>query len=336
MTPEARRTSAVPIPPTGVPADTGAFSASLRAENLPPHAASCISGPSVGCRTPEFNIEPEDVLLPPGDPLKIIRREPQIPYPLHTHSFAELVLITSGTGGHRVEDGLVPVGAGDVFVIRGEKAHGYEKLKDLYLINVLFQPSLLEYPMQDLTRLAGFHALFSLEPQWRDGGETVHLHLDAGRLDAALTLVERIESELRVREEGYRFMAAAHFLRLVGELSRWYSGASHPGARRLFRIGKALSLMEHRLEGPITSEELVSLTGLSISTLNRAFHRAVGLSPLAYHMRLRLRRAGEVLRSTDLSITETAGRCGFDDANYFARCFKKTMGCSPREYRERN
>lgn len=301
--------------------------ASLKSENAP------LSNPD---QEPEFNIEPEDVLLPAGDPLKILRREPQIPYPLHTHSFAELVIITSGTGMHRVADSRVPIAAGDVFVILGDRAHGYEELSDLHLINILFDPVLLEYPMQDLAGLPGFHALFSLEPRWRGEGETAApLSLDSGRLDAALILVDRIESELRVREEGFRFMAVAHFLRLVGELSRWYSGASHPGARRLYRIGKALSLMEHRLDGPVTSEELIRLTSLSASTLNRAFHRAVGLSPLAYHMRLRLRRAGELLRSTDLSVTETAGRCGFDDANYFARQFRKVMGFSPSGYRRR-
>jgi AraC-like DNA-binding protein len=314
MTPEARRGSATPDADKPTPGDRTAIP----------------SGPV------EFNLGPDDVLLPAGDPLKIIRREPQIPYPLHTHSFAELVVITSGTGSHRVAGRLVSVAAGDVFVILGERAHGFEDLSDLNLINVLFNPALLEYPMQDLARLPGFHALFSLEPLWRGEGEdAAHLSLDAGRLDAALALVERIESELRVREEGYRFMAAAHFLRLVGELSRWYSGASHPGARRLYRIGEALGLLEHRLDGPVTTEELIELTGLSASTLNRAFHRAVGLSPLAYHMRLRLRRAGDLLRGSDLSVTEVAASCGFYDANYFARRFRSAMGLSPSAYRKR-
>ncbi len=51
---------------------------------------------------PEFNLDHEDVRLNLEEPLKVIRREPQIPYPQHTHSFAELVIILSGTGHHRV------------------------------------------------------------------------------------------------------------------------------------------------------------------------------------------------------------------------------------------
>jgi len=282
----------------------------------------------------EFNLDSQDVRLEEGTPLKVIRREPQIPYPLHTHSFSELVIILSGTGAHRVPGRRMPISAGDVFVIQGRRAHGYEDLDELYLVNLLFDPSLLDYPLQDLSRLPGYHALFSLEPRWRgDGSTEAHLHLDADRLDSALGAVERIEDELRCREEGFRFMAVTHFLRLVGDLSRWYSGASHPVARRLSRIGAALGYLEHRLGDSVSLEELTEMTGLSASTLNRAFRRAVGLPPLAYHRRLRLRRAADLLRRTDWSVTEIAGRTGFDDANYFARQFRAVLGSSPSGYR---
>lgn len=285
---------------------------------------------------PEFNIDPEDVLLAPGEPIKIVRREPQIPYPLHTHSFAELVVILSGTGYHRVAGQLLPIAAGDIFVILGDRAHGYEDLNELHLVNIFFDPAILESGTYDLSRLPGFHALFTLEPQWRGEGDvSYHLKLDSSRLDKALNLIERIEDEIKCREDGYRFMAAVHFRHLAGELSRWYSGAQHPGARRLTRIGAAIGYLEQHLGESVTLEELTVLSDLSASTLNRAFRRAVGLPPLAFHLRLRIRRAADLLRTTDLSITEVAGQTGFDDANYFARQFRKSMGISPSSYRKR-
>jgi AraC-like DNA-binding protein/mannose-6-phosphate isomerase-like protein (cupin superfamily) len=284
----------------------------------------------------EFNLDHEDVALSPEDPLRIIRREPQIPYPLHTHSFAELVVITSGTGHHRVGQQLIPIAAGDVFVIQGSRSHGYEDLETLHLVNLLFDLSILDYPLMDLTRLPGFHALFALEPLWRGEGDvSAYLRLDSGRLDGVMAMVERMENELGRREEGYRFMATMFFLRLVGELSRWYTGAEHPGARRLSRIGAAIGYLENRLESAVSLDELTALAGLSASTLNRAFRRAVGLPPLAYHLRLRLRKSASLLRSTDLSVTEVAGKSGFDDANYFARQFRNSMGLSPSAYRKR-
>lgn len=285
---------------------------------------------------PEFNLDSEDVMLGTGEPLKVIRREPQIPYPMHTHSFAELVIILSGTGHHRVSGQLLTIAAGDVFVILGDKAHGYEGLTDLHLVNLFFDPAILGGLTYDLSRLPGFHALFTLEPQWRGEGDvSAHLRLDTGRLGRAMGLIERIEDELNCREDGYRFMATVHFMQLVGELSRWYSGAQHPGARRLTRIAAAIGHLEHHLDEPVTLEELTGLTDLSASTLNRAFRRAVGLPPLVYHLRLRIRRAGDLLRTTDLSVTEIAGQTGFDDANYFARQFRNATGLSPSGYRKR-
>ena len=86
----------------------------------------------------------------------------------------------------------------------------------------------------------------------------------------------------------------------------------------------------------MSQDDLISLTGLSASTLNRAFRRAVGLPPLAYHRRLRMRRAADLLRTTDLSVTDIADRTGFDDANYFARQFRRVMGSSPSAYRRQS
>jgi AraC family L-rhamnose operon regulatory protein RhaS len=52
-----------------------------------------------------FKLEYEDIFDSPQDLLKILRREPQIPYPLHTHEFSELVIITRGQGYHYFEGG---------------------------------------------------------------------------------------------------------------------------------------------------------------------------------------------------------------------------------------
>ena len=65
----------------------------------------------------------------------------------------------------------------------------------------------------------------------------------------------------------------------------------------------------------------------------RLFKSSVGLTPMAYVKKLRLEKAAELLASTDMNITETAEKCGFDDPNYFARLFKKSFGKTPREFK---
>ena len=46
----------------------------------------------------------------------------------------------------------------------------------------------------------------------------------------------------------------------------------------------------------------------------------------------RLSHAAELLKTTNLNITEVAFRSGFKDPGYFGKCFRKRYGMSPREY----
>ena len=54
---------------------------------------------------------------------------------------------------------------------------------------------------------------------------------------------------------------------------------------------------------------------------------------MQYLEKIRMEKAAEMLVSGKYSVTETAGRCGYNDANYFARIFKRKYAMSPREYR---
>ena len=69
-----------------------------------------------------------------------------------------------------------------------------------------------------------------------------------------------------------------------------------------------------------------------------AFHvqRLSGLSPLQYLTNQRIKRAQELLRYTHDSITSIALDCGFDSSQYFARVFKKIVGCDARSYRNQH
>jgi AraC-like DNA-binding protein len=74
--------------------------------------------------------------------------------------------------------------------------------------------------------------------------------------------------------------------------------------------------------------ELASMSGLTESHLSRAFHRDFGLPPHAYHMRLRLAAASQLL-SSGVSVSTTAYECGFADQSHLSRKFKEVYGLSP-------
>ena len=49
---------------------------------------------------------------------------------------------------------------------------------------------------------------------------------------------------------------------------------------------------------------------------------------------LRIKKAQELLRTSDMTVAEIAGAAGFSGAKYFREIFKKQTGLSPRQYRE--
>ncbi len=83
-------------------------------------------------------------------------------------------------------------------------------------------------------------------------------------------------------------------------------------------------------------EELSEMMHLSKSQVFRVFNNEIGMSPTQYINSLKILSAQEMLRNTDLSITEISYLSGFSDIHYFSRYFKEWVGVSPSAYRKAN
>ncbi len=282
----------------------------------------------------------EDVFTDPGFRLAVLRRSPQIPFPKHTHDFAELVIVYGGKGTHFTESEEYTVNSGDVFILTGDRAHGYRNPENLQLVNVIFTRQVLQTPPFqgfDLDSISGYHALFTWEPRLRTEHRFENrLRLEPPELARAVSFVEKLETELSGRQPGYKAMAYAQFIELCGFLSRRYETSSSPKMKELSRISSVLNLMENNCSRIITISELTEVGGMSESTLLRIFHRTTGLSPVEYHNRLKIERICRMLDKTDKSITEIAYDMGFSDSNYMTRLFKKVTGVPPGQWRKKS
>lgn len=73
--------------------------------------------------------------------------------------------------------------------------------------------------------------------------------------------------------------------------------------------------------------------------LRKQFQEKIGLTPLKYLTNLRMKKAKSMLTAgggREHSIAEVAESCGFKDALYFSRVFKKYYGCSPSDFVQKN
>lgn len=83
----------------------------------------------------------------------------------------------------------------------------------------------------------------------------------------------------------------------------------------------------------LSLSSLARLCSVSESHLSTSFKKETGMTVTDCINSTRIRHALILLNTSSLSIGEIASRCGFFDANYFSRIFKKMQGMTPRQYR---
>ncbi|MGK2913962.1 MAG: helix-turn-helix domain-containing protein [Porticoccaceae bacterium] len=80
---------------------------------------------------------------------------------------------------------------------------------------------------------------------------------------------------------------------------------------------------------------MVPLSGLPECTFKRRFQLATGMSPLEYVHTLRIEEAQQQLEIEPHSIEAIAHDVGYEDAAFFGRLFRRTVGLTPAQYRKR-
>lgn len=84
----------------------------------------------------------------------------------------------------------------------------------------------------------------------------------------------------------------------------------------------------------LTLSGLAGLFHLNETYLSGLFKNHVGVTFSEYLTRLRMNKAGELLRNSELKLTDIAMLVGISSSSYFSTSFKKYYGMSPKEYRE--
>jgi len=99
------------------------------------------------------------------------------------------------------------------------------------------------------------------------------------------------------------------------------------------QVRLARRLLDRSYDAPITIEDLSRAVALSPYYLIRSFRHVYKQTPHQYLVGQRIARAKELLRNTDLSVTEICAAVGFESLGSFSTLFRKVAGVSPSAYR---
>ncbi|MGJ8629225.1 MAG: GlxA family transcriptional regulator [Sulfitobacter sp.] len=103
---------------------------------------------------------------------------------------------------------------------------------------------------------------------------------------------------------------------------------SRPEVRNT-KLLMAMQIMENNLEDPLAPDEIAEVIALSTRQLERLFAKYIQTSPKRYYLHLRLEKARNLLRQTDLSVTDVCVACGFRSLSHFSKSYRSAFGIPP-------
>ncbi|QDZ01430.1 GlxA family transcriptional regulator [Nitratireductor mangrovi] len=100
------------------------------------------------------------------------------------------------------------------------------------------------------------------------------------------------------------------------------------------RLAQAIRLMESHVDRPLPVSAIARRCGVTARTLETIFAAAIGETPGAYYLRLRLNAARRLVLDTAEPMADIAARTGFSSAAAFSRAFSRTFGQPPARMRK--
>lgn len=174
-----------------------------------------------------------------------------------------------------------------------------------------------------------------LRPMLRSPSRALPLRRDVPWQRDAVSAIEGAYQAFAAESFGWELLVRAELGRLWS-LAAEHAAPSVPvveesGDTR--RLKEMLHCIHEHYDRPITLEEVAAAANVGKRECLRCFQRTIGVTPIQYLLRFRIRQASRLLAETDLPITEVALRCGFESPSYFALTFRRLTGRTPREHR---
>ena len=101
------------------------------------------------------------------------------------------------------------------------------------------------------------------------------------------------------------------------------------------KIHEVQAFLAQNLAYDVDLNTIAAQASLSPYYFTRQFTAMIGMPPYRYLITLRIQRAAQLLRESDLTVTQILHGVGFHSPSHFTTTFRRHMGMSPTAYRRR-
>ena len=238
---------------------------------------------------------------------------------VHYHNEHEIYYLVNGTTKYFIGDKIYQLESGGFVLIPEGVNHKTDSEDCLHNERILL--SFEDNILSDSTR----NVFFAL-------CEKSVVYIPDSKRDIAENILQKIEQEYENYDSHSPYMINLYIEELIVLISRLhldYKPTLPPTDRTIYEISKYI---RKNYSKDLSLSSLRKIFAISESHLSRSFKSVTNMGINEYITYVRLTNAEKLLKEKDLPITDVAGKCGFNDSNYFSTVFKKAKGTTPLKF----
>lgn len=251
------------------------------------------------------------------------------------HDFFEMVYIKKGDAVFEIAGSPVTVGPNDIIIIKPRQTHTVSIKSQLgcefIVLNFNFSSQVnsefSEIPLEDFLNFVS----------GKESGAFISLKVS--QKNEIITLLNRIIKEKQNVEIGSEFLNYLLILELFVLISRalkmeWENSIKDKSPKLKELIHISVNYINNNYERDISLKDIARFVFLSPSYFTRAFKEEMQISPISYLLKVRIERSKEMLKDSNMKISDIALSIGFSNQQRFNEIFKKYVRLTPLQYRK--
>lgn len=238
---------------------------------------------------------------------------------VHFHDEHEIYYLVNGTTKYFIGDKIYQVESGGFVIIPKGVNHKTDSEDCLHNERILL--SFEDSVIQEKTK-----------PVFDELCKKSVVYISDSKREIVENVLKKIESEYEVTDSHSSVLINLYIeelLVLISRLQLDYKPHLPSADKTIHEITKYI---RKNYSKDLSLGFLGKIFAISESHLSRSFKSVTNMGINEYITYVRLTNAEKLLKETSLPITEVAGRCGFNDSNYFSTVFKRAKGITPLKF----
>lgn len=248
---------------------------------------------------------------------------------LHWHPEIEINLLIKGEGQYQVGDTRINAKKGDIIIITPNLLHSVYSDTSLESYTFVGSMDFLGSAFYDKASVSYIRPIIN-------GAKFFSPLINENDMyyEEIYECVKKLFETGNQKEKFYELMLKSELYKLIYLLYKYGKiEVQNESFRHLEKIKIALQYIQENYQEDIKVSELADLCHFSKAYFMNFFKKNVGIPCIEYVMQFRLKKAGEELKNTDMSVSEIAFNCGFRNLSNFNRQFKEYFGIVPKDFR---